>query len=310
MSKLRAILDRINDIEATIAQITAQSTVESAFADRLTLQSLESRRDKFREELAEITKQESIEVCDYRIIQSSGSSYALSAITSALHDFQDIFSIIFDAITTKPKQRFELSADIAEKTRLDFGFAYAGSLGVALTIPNERLLAIDSNLDSAMKVVFSLLEIQSPEAIKEAALRYGRPAVKKLYSWSKVHKDYGMSADIKWIREKETRSSVIAQPENFARICEIIETKNEPQIESITLIGVLDAWNATGRRFILRVPDAEPINGIFKKGFDATPSRTVHGTRYQANLLKYTTVIYTSDADQVYWELEGIKELE
>lgn len=309
MSQLRAILDRINDVESAIAQIAAHATAETAFADRLTLQSLENRRDSFRDELAEITKQEFVEICDYRIIPRGSASYAISAITTALHDFQDIFSIVYDAITSRPKQKFEIPADVAEKTRLNFGFAYAGSLGVALTIPNERLLAIDSELDRAIQIVFSLLEAESPDAVKNAAILYGRPAVKKLYSWSKVHRDYGFSADIKWIREKETRSSVFAQPENFARICEMIEKKNDTTFENVTLTGFLDAWNATGRRFILHVPDAEPISGTFQKGFDATPSRTVHGIRYEADLVKHTRIIYTSDKDQVFWELADIREL-
>mgnify|MGYP001585157961 CR=1 FL=1 len=58
MSALRAILDRLSDIEATISRIEGSSTAENALAYRLTLQSLENRRETLREELAEITKQE------------------------------------------------------------------------------------------------------------------------------------------------------------------------------------------------------------------------------------------------------------
>ncbi len=54
MSRLRAVLDQINDIEATIARIEAEATDSASFGHRITLQSLEKRRDVFREELADV----------------------------------------------------------------------------------------------------------------------------------------------------------------------------------------------------------------------------------------------------------------
>lgn len=53
--KRRVVLDRLNDIEATISRIEGNSTAENAFAYRLTIRSLENRRETLREELAEIT---------------------------------------------------------------------------------------------------------------------------------------------------------------------------------------------------------------------------------------------------------------
>lgn len=52
MSNLRAVLDRINDIEATISRIELESNGDLPLSTQLSLQSLESRRDMLREELA------------------------------------------------------------------------------------------------------------------------------------------------------------------------------------------------------------------------------------------------------------------
>jgi len=51
MSRRKAILDQINDIEATIVRIEAEAIDKTALAYRFTLQSLRNRQDKFREEL-------------------------------------------------------------------------------------------------------------------------------------------------------------------------------------------------------------------------------------------------------------------
>lgn len=309
MSKLRAILDRINDVEAAMAEFT-MLFAESNFADKITLQSLENRRDDLKEELAEVTKKEFIEICDYRLIPDMRGSYALSAVTKTLQEFQEIFSIVYDALTSRPKQRVAIDAEIISKTSFDFGFAYAGSLGIALTIPNERLIALDSDLDVAIQAVFSLTQLKTPETVKEAEALYGPPAIRKLYSWARAHRDYGMSANIQWVRGKEVRSSILAQSQQFAHICQMIETTSEDKIESVTVTGILNAWNVVTRKFMLDVPDAEPVSGYFSKTFDATIPRTVGGNRYEAILAKHTKIVYTSEKDTVSWELNGLREIE
>ena len=89
MSALGAVLDRLNDIEATIVQLGRDAGQRPSVALRLSLKSLESRRDMLRDELSEIAQQEFVDVCDYRIVPDSRNAYALASITSAWHDFQE-----------------------------------------------------------------------------------------------------------------------------------------------------------------------------------------------------------------------------
>lgn len=69
MSRLRAVLDQINDIEATIARIEAEAKDTSSFAYRMTLKSLENRREVFREELADVTRLEAAETAPHETRQ-------------------------------------------------------------------------------------------------------------------------------------------------------------------------------------------------------------------------------------------------
>lgn len=307
MSRLRAVLDQINDIEATIRRIEMEATDKSSAAYRMTIESLEGRREMFHEDLADVTSQEHVEICDYRIVPGSDKSYAISAVTDALRSFQDLITLVYDAITDRPKQRASHDALLLEKTRFDFGFSYSGSLGVALVIQHDRPL-FDSYLDQAVAGVFEIIKSDSSTQIHDAALRYGRPTVRKLYSWSKTHRDYGMTADIKWIRERETRSAVLAQPQELAEICRIIEERAEPQSEPVTLTGTLVSWDTVHRRFIIDVPKADPIGGKIADGVNVAEKRIVR-LQYEFSLLKHTQTDYALDKDTVTWELVSLREL-
>ena len=308
MSQLRAILDRMNDLEATISRVEKGSRGEPALATRLSLQSLEKRRELLREELSGVTRKEFVDICDYRIIPENQNSYAISAVTAALHDFQELVTLIFDALTTKPKQRTSISQDIVQKTQFSFGFAYSGSLGVVLTIQNDRLMLAETDLDRAVSAVFSLLKLGSADAVKEASRTYGIPTIRKLHHWTKTHSQYGMSADIKWIRDAEVRDEVLAQPVEMEEIRRIIEEKSETTSEPTTLEGELLAWNVQSRTFVLAFPEARPISGHWADDFEGATPRKVPG-RYLAELTKQTTIKYAEEKDQVAWVLNKLTEL-
>lgn len=309
MSRLRAILDDISNVEATIAQIERDADPDTLFADKLMLQSLEKRREILTTELADATKEGFVEVCDYRLIPDSGQSYALSAVTGALGDFQELVTTVYDAIVSgKPKERAKFDADVVEKTRFDWGFSYAGSIGVALVIENDRLLAVESNLDRAIGAVFDLLKVDSVAGVHEAATQYGTATVRKLHTLSKTHRDYGLSAEIKWVRDRETKNQVLTQPQEFSDLCSAIEARGDKKSEPVTITGLLVSWNTVGRTFILVPPEAEPIKGSFSKDFDASIERNVPH-RHQASLTKLTVYNFVSGDEETSWVLDSIEKL-
>lgn len=308
MSNLRAILDRINDVEATISRAEMHAGDDSDLATLLSLKSLERRRDMLKEELAEVTKDQHVEICDYRIIPESTSAYAVAAVSSALHDFQDLVTLVFDSIVSgKPKQRGRLSADVVQKTQFEFGFAYSGSLGIVLTIPNDRLLGdAASNLDTAVNKVFDLLKVDSSAAVKEVAQNYGVPAVRKLHDWAKTHSQNGMTADIKWVRGTEVRSEILAQPAEMSRVFNLIRQKSEKRIEKPVVEGNLLAWNVPKRSFTFQVPDHKPISGHWATDFIGPAIARKVPRKYRAHLNKETTIHYGEDREDVRWSLRRL----
>lgn len=308
MTRLRAILDRINDIEATIARMQAEVKDATSPVYLLNLESLESRKEVLKDELEDATRESFVEVCDYRIIPDGTETYAISAVTSALQYFQELVTIAFDAITDRPKQRASRDPALIQKTAFEFGFAYSGSLGIALVIRNDREF-FDSDMDRAVAAVFEMIESDSRDRIHNVAAKFGRPAVRKLYAWSKTHSEYGLTADIKWVRDGETRNSVLAQPQQLSAICELIEARNDPYSEPVTVTGMLASWDTVHRRFIIDdVPGAESVSGTISEGLDVSRKRTVK-IRYTFDLLRHTVIDYAMDREKITWELLELTEL-
>lgn len=308
MSRIRAVLDRLNDLEATIIKVERQSKARESDSIRLTLRSLEERRSTLKEKLHEVAREESLEVCDYRMIPTTDASYAIAAVTSSLKNFQDLVISTFDAITDRPKKRMTSDPIVLDKTRLDFGFAYAGSLGIVMTVPNHRRLAVDSDLDEAIKAIFEILKLTSTEEVRGIADAYGTATVRKLFAWSKINSEHGLGVDIKWIRDGETFSQVLAQPEELEETCRLIAAKGKEESEPAQLTGTLEKWDIRHRAFTLAVPDADPISGTFDKSLDVTVVRHVPG-RYRAFLNRRTVINFTSDDERTYWDLEKLEEL-
>lgn len=308
MSNLRAVLDRINDVEATITRAEMHAGGDSDLATLLSLKSLEQRRDMLREELGDLTKEQHVEICDYRIIPETAQAYAVSAVSAALHDFQDLVTLVFDSLVSgKPKQRGRLSNEVVQKTQFEFGFAYSGSLGIVLTVPNDRLLGDEaSTLDAAVNQVFQLLHLDSSANVQDIAHRYGVPAVRKLHDWTKTHSQNGMAAEIKWVRGKEVRSEVLAQPVEMARVYNLIRQKSERRIEKVTQEGNLLAWNVPKRSFTFQVPDHKPISGHWATDFVGPSLSRKVPRKYRAHLNKEITIHYGEDREDIRWSLRRL----
>jgi hypothetical protein len=162
-------------------------------------------------------------------------------------------------------------------------------------------------LDEAVKAAFRLLSAKSKEDIQEAAARFGPPAIRKLYAWSKLQRDYGLSADIKWTRGKEVRSEVLVQTKESAEVCRLIENKSDKTTDTLSVIGNLLGYNVKDKTFTLELPEGEFVRGDFAQGFDAV-QRAVPA-RYSAELTKETVIEYATDKERLSWYLTKLTDL-
>lgn len=309
MTALLDLCEKLQDTNATIdglRKALAGHPNDAALA--LTFRSLETRYRDLEQAFLVEANADHLDVCNYRIMPEGGGC-SVAAITRVLGSFQELVTVAFDAIKTGPKIRARLSAEVVAGSSFDFGYTYPGSLGFMLTMPNERLLIGESELDRAVRSVFEMTKVETPQQLARYVTEFGVASIRRLYAWSSAHIEHGLSADIKWQRQTDERASVTIQKEELAQLCEIIDKASEEKVETYEIIVELTGLDVgVGNWFRLSRPEAADITGKISASFSRAQAYEIHG-KYYANLLKKSKIHYSIDREEERWELIELKKL-
>lgn len=310
MTQLVSTLTELREIQGEIARvdglIALHPEYESLLVDR---DSLVKRQNGLEKLFALLTDEQMVDVCRYSFIPDQSDRYPLLSLTRILTEFQELVTTVFDAVKTgKPKTRARPTAEIAQQSAFDFGYAAAGSLRVALMVPNERLLLIESDLDRSIELVFQAMEAKDANAIGKLSSIIGIAAVKKLYELADDHAKYGLSADIQWQRKGEIRRRVVVQPPEFEQLRARLNEKSEKTIEPLELTGRLVGIDVDLGTFHLTFPEGEDIKGRLTQEFREAEPSEVPGN-YVAEMIKTTVIHYSTQEDKVTHELVRLRHL-
>ena len=258
---------------------------------------------------AELSDKEMIDVCRYRFVPEQSDRYPLLSLTKILSEFQELVTTVFDAVKTgKPKSRGRSSADIVQQSSFDFGYAAAGSLRIALMVPNERLLLVKSELDRSIDLVFQAMQADDVKDITKLVPIIGVAAVKKLYQLADDHAKYALSADIEWQRKGEVRKRVTVQPPQFEKLRAEINKKSEKKIEAVTVTGRLVGIDVELGTFHMTFPEGEDISGKLAPDYsDGKPAQVPGNCR--AKMTKETVIHYSTQEDVETYFLVGLTPL-
>jgi hypothetical protein len=301
------IFDELRDVSAELTKledlIINNPQYPSLELDRA---SLSKRRTTLEHELAVLSNQKHTDICTYRFIQDGNSrSYPLWALTTALREFQSVVTTAFDAIKTGVKKRARISADIAEQSSFDFGYVFTGSLGFVLTMPNERMLIGESEMDRAIGSVFEVMNADGPERIAELARVVGVPTIRRIYGWAESHVINDLSADIQWRRREELTSRIVKQPPQLKQLKEMIESTSEVEVEEVEVSGLLVGLDTDLRTFHMKFEKAEDIRGALAEEFAYDPTHSLN-LPYTAHMVKSTTIHYAYEREETHWALVSL----
>lgn len=309
MSDIQAVFDQINDIEGTIAAIERTALTDMDFAIELTLNSLKARKDEYLALANELSVQQLVDVCDYRIIPDHSGQYPVKAVGGALTSFQDMFTAFFSAAReNRPRQKAIFDASLVAASTMNVGYAYAGSLGLVLYVPNDQLLPDGSDQDRAIDAIFELSHQTTTAGVKAIAEQFGRAPVRRFYEWSKVHTDYALSADIKWQRGDDVKRETLVQPAELKAVNDLIEIAGDDQETFEKLEGILVALDVQRHSFKLSFPESKDIRGIFDDNFNWKIPHEIPG-RYKASLRRHTSTQLWSENETVSWTLLDLEPL-
>jgi len=306
MTSVSEILQSLRDTEGQIARLQQQlSTTPEYEALEINLLGLQKRERDLRAQFEEVANIAQTDICDYLIIPEIPDSYPVSAIGQCLQHFQELFTRVFDSVKNGPKTRGRVGAEIREQSSFNFGYAYAGSLGFTFTVPGERLLAIESDVDRATSLFVAILKCGTPDEIRELVPTVGVASITRAYELSKVHGSYALNTRVQWRRGRELSYDVVIHAPEFERLREIIDATGEEKNESFTISGKLVGLDVDTDYFHITLPDAEDIKGRLAEGFSATGGSVVPGM-YKASLVKTTRLHYSTGQEDNIWTLEGL----
>ncbi len=309
-------MSRLIEVQTQLLETnTAISEVEASIgsnADSIALQaaaaSILKRQKELEVEFLDIVNSRGEDVCSYRLLTERPKA-SLNTLTNSLNTFQKLFSIVYEAIKKGRRDKYSLSAESATTTSFDFGYTFAGSIGVVLTIPNERLILMDSDLDKTIQMISNMANCVSADDVLEFAQGLGTAPIESMSKWACSHADFAVGARITWHRGSELRSSLLVDLPSFERIRDIIAETSESEEEELVVEGLLVGADISSGSFHIQLSDESDLRGKFSDAISR--SHTVElPRRYRARLRKTTVTIFSTNKQHIEYFLLELDSLE
>jgi hypothetical protein len=302
MSRLAQLQKDLQNASAAVAHaertVAAHPNVPSVLA---TLRTIQVRRASLEEQFFTEAAAVGLDVCGYRI-EHEGSTASISGLTAVLNTFQKIFTTVYNALENGVKKTTKVSAEIERATSFGFAYSFPGSVGVMMTLPNDKLL-FESKLDEAMDRTFELITASDVETIQALTETVGLPAVRLAHEWAAENVKAGFGADITWRKDKSVKRAVRVQVPEIAELESAI--RNSKAKEQITVTGDLLDVAITEHTFRMKVGD-KIIQGTFDSAITALKPVQLPKTYEAVLTISQRIVLPESGQEQIEYYLVRI----
>jgi hypothetical protein len=298
MTRLLEIQEKLQDTTVAMVELEKKALEHPQSSDiGLIRRSLEKRQSVLLSELSVEADNLGIDVCTYRIF-SERERQTLRALVQTLGDFQTMVSTIYDAVKSKvPKIRARVTPEIIKETEFNFAYTFPGSVGVVLTIPNQRLLGIESYLDQTFSEITNMAQVKDSSEVLNFAKRLGVASIRTLYSWAFDHDNLGLGVNIEWRRAKTIRNRLLTQRPEFERIHKTIEQTSEQTVKEREIIGQLEGADVSKKTFHIKSDTGEEFKGFTDI---ISESQTVElPKRYKAVIITREQIKYSTEEEIV-----------
>ncbi len=308
MSVLANIQERLQKTVRMIAELEREiPRYPEVAALRTNIRSLEKVKKRLEEEMLAEANAVGREVCRYRVLPEQGRA-KLADLAAALTNYQSVVSVFYEAKRRGARQNARVSVETAAKTALDFGYAFAGSIGFVFTVPKERTLFDESVMRNSITQIAEVARAREPAEILKHADSLGPAPIRAMYRWADAHAKAHFGADIEWLAAHDGRQQMLIQQPEFQRLKEAITATSGKHVEEIALRGRLMAADAIRHSFRFLTDRNEKIKG--KSGAVISSVRTVElPKRYKAVVKKTTRIHYSTEREDVAYELLHLEPL-
>jgi hypothetical protein len=191
---------------------------------------------------------------------------------------------------------------VRNATAFGFGYTFPGSVGVMMTLPNERLLVGPTQLDEAMDTTPNLISARDPDDIQKMTQTVGLASVRLAHQWALENSKGYLGADISWQRTEEVKFWLRLQPQEIVEVAGSIGAAIAH--EQIQLIGELLHVNVFDHTFEM-IADGKKISGTFTRAItENSPAQLPK--RYLATLMVNTKVALIDGEEQISYFLVSL----
>jgi hypothetical protein len=300
MSRLAELQTELQDTAAAIAHaertLAANPNVPSVLA---TLRTISKRRENLEADFQAAANALGLDVCSYRIELADDARPTIAGLTAVLSEFQKVFTNVFNALKNGPRLTSKVSADVANETAFGFAYTFPGSVGVVMTLENERLLIGKTDLDDAMATTLALLSAKRRSELQNLAEKTGLPALRHAHQWALENSRAGFGADIVWQRADEIRQEARVQPQESAQLAAVIGDVTAK--EQVTVIGELRTVDLIEKSFRMGLKD-RVIQGSFANAISAAHPAELPRI-YQATMTVSQRVVVSEGQEDVSYFL-------
>jgi hypothetical protein len=309
MTQIRAIIGDLQDTDLTIERLLtlAQSEPHDEIA-QFNLETIKKRRADLERKLNYELRHEQADVVEYKIQRVEVSNYPAKAIAASIMTFQELVTAVFDAIRTTPKKTYKPSPASIDLSAMDFAGARAGSVVVAMSVHNERLLAVKSQLDDTFDLVVALLRARTDAELRELVNRVGVASISRAYNWADNSAAYGLDTSIVWSKAVPHGEAVMISKQQALELKDAIEATSDeeitPQEYDCELIGIDDDTSY----FHIKIPDGTEVKGGISNEFPKGIQWVTH-ENYRVFLSKSVKIKYSTGEEKERWTLVRLEKL-
>jgi hypothetical protein len=293
MSTILELTAEIRDVDAAIKHHERALIDSPTPSVEASLRSLKKRLSRLETEFAAIAADTGVDVCRYRFF-SDYVRATIRPVGNALVDFQSVFTLAYNAIATG-KSTARITPDLEELTAFGFGYAYTGSLGIALTLSTSQLEMFESNMDVAMNAVFALASAKTQAELTKYGKQLGSPAIKAIHRWAATHAKYGLGADIAWVRGDLQKSRLVMESSTMANLVGVLQKTSHKETEILEVEGTFEGGeHAKTQSFHFVADDGTDYKGKYTDAISEL-NPVLLPKRYRAYIQKTTKVFYTAE---------------
>jgi len=265
------------------------------------LETFSSAHTYLMKEFESTAKQTGIEVCSYRLFQENTDRKPISGIGKAFISFQNLFSIVYDAVKRgQPKKQSQVSDEVIAETTLDFAYTFPGSIGIALTVPSQVSL-FGNYFQETINELFHMARLSKSEDLRVCSRKLGIAPVRALYAWADdlVKADFGV--EVQWKGVQNEPSKLFVQRPELHILREAILATSEEHHEEFTLVGILKGVDIDSRSFHFQYKEEKKRRDIRGHFIDTiSQQRPVKvPAEYRVTIARTTRTNYSMDKDEV-----------